>query len=200
MAEQFIKPTGDKKKLLLHSCCAPCSTACIEALINYFSVTVFYYNPNITEFNEYEKRKNEQIRLIKEHFSTVQFIEGNYNPQEFFSVAKNLEKEREGGKRCEKCIELRLKKTLETAQELGFDVFCSTLSVSPHKNAKFINETGKTLAKNSKVKYLETDFKKNGGFLRSVELSKNYGLYRQNFCGCIYSELYGKNNQETGVK
>ncbi len=189
MGEQFKKPTdNEKRKLLLHSCCAPCSTACIEALLPFFEITIFYYNPNITEKEEYEKRKNEQIRFIKEFCNGVDFIEGEYNPQEFFAVAESLAEEKEGGKRCEECIKLRLNKTFCVAKTLQFDYFCSTLSVSPHKNAQFINKTGLEISKDASVKYLETDFKKNGGFLRSCTLSKEYGLYRQDFCGCVYSQ------------
>lgn len=196
MGEQFKKPTdNEKKRILLHSCCAPCSTACIEALLPFFKVTVFYYNPNIDDEQEYTKRKNEQIRFIKEFCSGVDFIEGEYDPREFYAVAKNLAGEKEGGKRCEECIKLRLYKTFCTAQTLRFDYFCSTLSVSPHKNAKFINEVGLKLSENTTLKYLETDFKKNGGFLRSCELSKQYGLYRQNFCGCTYSRPNEEKNE-----
>lgn len=192
MSVQFILPQGFKKsKILLHSCCAPCSTACIEALMPFFDITVYYYNPNITNEQEYQKRKKEQIRYLQA-LGGVDFIEGEYLVQDFFNVCHGLEKEPEGGKRCQECIGLRLKKTQEEASRLGYDYFCSTLSVSPHKNAKFINEYGKSL-KGTSV-YLENDFKKNNGYLRSITLSKEFGLYRQNYCGCCFSV----NNKEEG--
>lgn len=185
MSVQFTLPDGfSKSKLLLHSCCAPCSTACIEALAEFFDITVYYYNPNITCEAEYQKRKSEQIRYLQS-LDGVGFLEGDYLVSEFYQVAKGLEGEKEGGARCEQCIGLRLRKTQEMADRLGFDYFCSTLSVSPHKNAKFINEYGKSL--NGTSKYLENDFKKNNGYLRSITLSKQFGLYRQTYCGCSYS-------------
>ncbi len=188
MSNQFVLPQNfTKATLLLHSCCAPCSTACILALKEYFDITVFYYNPNITDCDEYQKRKNEQIRYLNQ--IGVKFLEGEYNPQEFFDCCFGLEGEKEGGKRCEKCIALRLSKTATVAQEKGIDYFCSTLSVSPHKNSKFINEFGKTLSGTSR--YLENDFKKNNGYLNSIKLSKEYGLYRQNYCGCVFSKREG---------
>ena len=190
MSVQFVLPKNFiRAKLLLHSCCAPCSTACIEALAEHFDITVFYYNPNITDVGEYQKRKEEQIRYLK-NLGNVDFIEGDYNPVEFYEIAKGLEGEVEGGKRCRECIGLRLRKTAEKANLLGFDYFCSTLSVSPHKNAKFINEYGKSLIGTSK--YLENDFKKNNGYLRSITLSKEFGMYRQNYCGCVYSMKRGE--------
>ena len=190
---QFDLPknyTG-KASLLLHSCCAPCSTACIQALKNYFNITVFYFNPNITDNEEYEKRKNEQIKLL--NILNIPFIEGEYNPQVFFDGAKPLAQEKEGGKRCEFCIALRLNETCKKANEENYDYFCSTLSVSPHKNSKFINECGLKLQVEGKSKYLVNNFKKNNGFLQSIRLSAEYGLYRQNYCGCVYSKnLEGK--------
>ena len=186
MSVQFVLPEGyTKAKLLLHSCCAPCSTACIEALKEYFDITVYYYNPNITDFDEYQKRKAEQKRYLQA-LGGIGFIEGDYCISDFYEATKGLESEPEGGKRCRECIGLRLKRTAEQADALGYEYFCSTLSVSPHKNAKFINEYGRSL-KGTSV-YLENDFKKNNGYLRSITLSKEFGLYRQNYCGCGYSK------------
>ena len=190
--EQFILPQNFKKTtLLLHSCCAPCSTACIESLKEFFDITVYYYNPNITDLNEYQKRKQEQIRYLNS--LGIKFLEGEYNPQEFYDACQSFATEKEGGKRCEKCIGLRISQTGKKASELNFEYYCSTLSVSPHKNAKFINEYGSGL--NYSSKYLPTDFKKNNGYLRSVTLSKQFGLYRQNFCGCEYSKTHLKESQ-----
>ncbi len=189
MSNQFVLPQNlTRATLLLHSCCAPCSTACIQALKDYFDITVFYFNPNITDKSEYEKRKAEQIKYLKA-IGGVAFIEGEYDNKEFFDACKGLEGEKEGGKRCEKCIALRLDQTARLAEREGFQYFCSTLSVSPHKNSKFINEYGKGLSGTSL--YLENDFKKNNGYLQSIKLSKEYGLYRQNFCGCIFSKREG---------
>ena len=189
---QFGLPKEYKKgeKLLLHSCCAPCSTACIEALKDFFDITVFYYNPNITDQAEYEKRKEEQIKLLK--ILNIPFLEGEYNVQVFFDGAKPLANEKEGGKRCEFCIALRLEQTFKKAKELGFNYFCSTLSVSPHKNSSFINQVGKSLSQNE-CQYLVNNFKKNNGFLRSIQLSNKYELYRQDYCGCVYSKRQGDN-------
>ncbi len=188
--EQFTLPTNYKKgaKLLLHSCCAPCSTACIEALKDFFDITVYYYNPNITDEQEYQKRKNEQIKLLK--ILNIPFIEGAYDTKEFYSGALPLALEKEGGKRCEFCIKLRLEKTFNYAKENNFEYFCSTLSVSPHKNSLFINKTGQALEEEN-CRYLINNFKKNNGFLKSIQLSNKYELYRQNYCGCEYSKGKG---------
>lgn len=185
---QFDLPKQFNKgsTLLLHSCCAPCSTACIEALKEYFSVTVFFYNPNITDKEEYEKRKGEQIKLLK--ILDIPFIEGDYERDKFFEGAKSLADQPEGGKRCEFCISLRLEKTCQYANQNNFDYFCSTLSVSPHKNSNFINLQGSVLQQGGSSKYLINNFKKNNGFLRSIQLSNQYQLYRQNYCGCEYSK------------
>ena len=166
-----LQKEGKVPRLLLHSCCAPCSSNCIEVLSKYFMVTVFYYNPNISSDEEYKKRVAEQIRFIKE-FDTpnkVEFIEGDYEPDVFFKEVKGLEKEPEGGKRCFKCYELRLRKTAELAKAEAYD------------------ETGLKLQEEYGVNYLLSDFKKQEGYKRSIELSKEYGLYRQNYCGCVYS-------------
>ena len=176
--------------LLLHACCAPCSTACLERLANFFKITIFYYNPNITDESEYKKRIEEikkLLSLINPKYK-VELLEGNYNPKVFLDMAKGLEMEPERGKRCYKCYELRLEETAKIASKLGFNNFCTTLTLSPHKNANWINEIGEKLNKEYESNYLYSDFKKKEGYKRSIELSKQYDLYRQDYCGCIYSK------------
>lgn len=176
--------------LLLHSCCAPCSSYCLEYLSAFFKITIFYYNPNITEESEYLKRVAEQQRLIKTLPCKyeIKFLEGNYNPELFFLLSKNLENEPEKGKRCFKCYELRMNETALIAKKLGFDYFATTLTLSPYKNSNWVNEIGSMLEKKYNIKYLYSDFKKKNGYKRSIELSKIYNLYRQDYCGCIYSK------------
>ncbi len=185
--------TGKKKTLLLHSCCAPCSTAVIDAVKDYFDVTVFYYNPNITDGGEYSKRLEEQKSYCKK--LGVPVIEGLYDTKEFFTAIKGKEHIKEGGERCFLCYLLRLNATKSKADELEYDYFCSTLSLSPYKNADKLNEIGESLVRiqdNGDVigaKYLYNDFKKKNGYLNSIKLSEKFGLYRQNYCGCIFSKL-----------
>lgn len=176
--------------LLLHSCCAPCSSYTIEYLSDYFRITVLYYNPNISLAIEYEKRKAEQIRLINSLpvKNKVSFLDCDYNSREFFDIAEGYEDCKEGGERCFRCYELRLDRTAGKAKRLGFDYFCTTLSISPLKNAQKINEIGFKLAEKYNIKWLPSDFKKKEGYKRSIELSRKYNLYRQNFCGCVYSK------------
>ncbi len=185
MLEEFGR--GQGKKLLLHSCCAPCSSYCLQQTAAVFSVTVFYYNPNLDSREEYEKRKSEQIRFLRET-SRADFLDCDYSPEDFEKMARGLEGEQEGGARCVKCFRLRLERTAREAKEKGFDYFGTTLTVSPLKNAEAINKIGFALAKEYGVQYLPTDFKKRGGYLKSVELSRQYNLYRQNYCGCKYSK------------
>lgn len=175
--------------LLLHSCCAPCSSYVLEYLSSYFKITVLYYNPNIYPESEYSKRIIEQQTLIGEMDTKypVQFIAGGYDKEKFYEMAKGLEKVKEGGVRCFKCYELRLRETAEIAKEGGYDYFTTTLSISPLKNAAKLNETGLKLAEEYGVSYLTSDFKKKNGYKRSVELSAQYGLYRQDYCGCEFS-------------
>ncbi len=175
--------------LFLHACCAPCSSYCLEYLSNYFRITVVFYNPNITEKDEYTYRLEEEKRLISEmKFKyPVTLIEGDYNPEEFFAMAKGLEDAPERGKRCLGCYEQRLRFTASLAKENGADCFATTLTLSPLKNAQALNTIGERLSEELDVPYLCTDFKKKGGYLRSIELSKEHNLYRQNFCGCIFS-------------
>ena len=174
-------------KLLLHSCCAPCSSACLERLKDHFSITVLYYNPNIGNEEEYQKRKAEQIRLLKET-GWAEIIDCDYDKGAFDEMVKGYENEPERGKRCYLCYKLRLEKTGKTAKEKGFDYFATTLTLSPLKNTAWLNEIGEEVAGRYGVNYLLSEFKKKGGYLRSIELSKEYGLYRQDFCGCEFSK------------
>lgn len=181
MQEQAEKNAG--KRLLLHCCCAPCSSACLERLKDYFKITVLFYNPNI-EDGEYERRKEELLRLISTT-GWADFIDCDHDESEFYSAVKGLEDAGEGSSRCLKCFELRLAKTKEIADKNGYDFFTTTLTVSPLKNAQAINAIGARLGGE---KWLYSDFKKRNGYLRSTELSKEYGLYRQNYCGCKFSK------------
>lgn len=176
--------------LLLHSCCAPCSSYCIEYLSNYFKITIFYYNPNISLEKEYRRRVEEQKRLIVSMpvKYPVNFIEGKYDTDRFYEISRGLEQEREGGERCFLCYRLRMEEAIKIAREGKFDYVTTTLSISPHKNAAKLNEIGEELEKIYEVQYLTSDFKKKNGYKRSIELSKEYDLYRQDYCGCIYSK------------
>ena len=190
MEEEIEKIKGKEKTLLLHACCAPCSSAVLERLGNIFKITILYYNPNITDKEEYDKRL-EEIHKFIEKFETkykIDIIDGRYDKNEFFEMAQGLENEPEKGKRCYKCYNLRLKETAKIAKEKNFDYFTTTLSLSPYKNSNWINEIGENLKDKYQVEYLYSDFKKKNGYKRSIELSKEYNLYRQNYCGCIYSK------------
>ncbi|MBP1549740.1 MAG: epoxyqueuosine reductase QueH [Oscillospiraceae bacterium] len=177
-------------KLLLHSCCAPCSSAVLEYLSQYLSITVFYYNPNIFPEAEFLHRIDEQKRLIEQLpvKNKISFIERGWHPDRFYDAIKGLEHIREGGERCFACYRLRLEESAKLAAELGCDYFTTTLSISPYKNAPKLNEIGDELAEKYGVKHLPSDFKKKNGYKRSVELSAEYGLYRQDYCGCIFSK------------
>lgn len=181
-------------KLLLHSCCAPCSSYVMEYLSQYLELTVFYYNPNIAPEEEYHKRVEEQRKLIEQqpHKYPVHLLVGTYDPERFYAMAKGLEKIPEGGERCFGCYELRLREAAEQAKTGKFDYFTTTLSISPLKNAQKLNEIGEQLAEECGVPYLCSDFKKKNGYKRSVELSAEYGLYRQNYCGCVFSRAAEK--------
>ncbi|MBR1762634.1 MAG: epoxyqueuosine reductase QueH [Eubacterium sp.] len=185
-----IEEEGSAPKLMLHSCCAPCSSYTLEYLSDFFEISVFYYNPNIYPKEEFEKRFAEQKRLIEALHAKnrISLIKGEYNPNEFFEIAKGLENAKEGFERCFKCYRQRLEKTAFLAKEMGFDYFCTTLSISPLKNSQKINEIGFETAERFGVKWLPSDFKKKEGYKRSIELSREYDLYRQDFCGCIYSK------------
>ncbi len=176
--------------ILLHSCCAPCSSYCLEYLSKYAKITAFYYNPNITDRAEYEHRVAELKRLIEEMpmENKAKFLEGSYDPDSFYCIAKGLESEPECGRRCIKCYELRLRKTAEEAVKGGYDFFTTTLTISPLKDAQVLNKLGIKLGEEYGVRYLSSDFKKSGGYQRSIELSRDFNLYRQNYCGCEYSK------------
>lgn len=186
-----IASDNGTKTLLLHSCCAPCSSYVLEYLSEYFSITLFYYNPNIYPSEEYEKRVDEQENLIKEINKKIKnkisFIEGKYDSHRFYEMARGLEDVKEGGERCFKCYELRLREAALLAKQLKFDYFTTTLSISPMKNARKLNEIGERLAAEYNITHLTSDFKKKNGYKRSIELSKEYNLYRQDYCGCVFS-------------
>lgn len=183
---KLIKELDYKPKLLLHSCCGPCSTQVLSFLAPYFNITVFYYNPNIEPYEEYLKRKNEQIRLLSE--LNIKHMDIDYLNEEYRNKVIGYEKEPENGARCHICYRLRLEKTAKLAKENNFDYFATTLTVSPYKNAKVINEIGLNLQNKYNIKYLLSDFKKEDGYKRSIELSKKYELYRQDYCGCLFSK------------
>lgn len=187
---ELLNNQGEIKKLLLHSCCAPCSSACLEKLTPYFDITILYYNPNIEPYEEYLKRKEEETRFIKEfpHYNKIDILDCDYDHDKFMKIANGLEKEPERGKRCLKCYNLRMEYTAKKAEELGYDYFATTLTLSPLKDSQAINKIGYAISKRIDVSYLPSDFKKQNGYQRSIELSKEYNLYRQNFCGCIYSK------------
>ena len=185
--KEIIEKLDYKPKLLLHSCCAPCSSYVITYLYDYFDITILYYNPNIYPYEEYKKRKDEQIRLIS-NFKGVKIIDCDYDNDIYNEVIKGLENEPERGSRCTKCFYLRLDKTGEIAKKNNFEYFGTTLTVSPYKNARLLNEIGEDISKKYDIKWLYSDFKKNDGYKKSIELSKKYDLYRQDYCGCIYSK------------
>ena len=185
-----ITAKGEVPTLLLHSCCAPCSSYVLSYLASYFRITLYYYNPNISPKEEYQKRVQEQMRLIRELpvRYPICFEEGVYDPERFFEMAKGMEDIPEGGERCFICYELRLREAARLAAEGGYDFFTTTLTISPLKNAQKLNEIGSQLAEEYHVACLPSDFKKKGGYLRSIELSRQYDLYRQDYCGCVFSK------------
>ena len=186
---EMINEIDEGEKLLLHACCAPCSSAVLERLGNYFSIVIFYYNPNITDSSEYKKRL-EEINNFVSKFHTkypIEVIPGRYNPKDFFDMAKGLENEKERGKRCYRCYRMRLDETAKIADSMNINYFTTTLSLSPYKDAKWINEIGEELSSIYNSNFLYSDFKKKNGYKRSIELSKEFDLYRQDYCGCVYS-------------
>ena len=196
------KSRGVRPRLLLHVCCAPCSTACLEQLTEAFQVTCFYYNPNIEPEAEFEHRLSELVRLTDEMplQGVPEVIRGEYEHERFLELARGLEDVPEGGERCTRCYRLRLEKTAQAARDGGYDYFTTTLSVSPYKNAEKLNTIGATLAEAYGVPYLFSDFKKHDGYLRSIRLSAEYGLYRQDYCGCVYSKAQAaRRKQEQNV-
>jgi len=195
LMEDILSERGDGSSVLLHSCCAPCSSACIERLFDRCDITVYYYNPNIGEEAEYLKRKEEQIRLIDLYNSEkkgkyeIKILDADHDPDVFYEMARGLEKCPERGERCHKCYELRMRRTAEAAIACGgFDLFATTLTLSPLKDSEAINRIGFRIEEETGMRYLPSDFKKRNGYLRSIELSRQYDLYRQDYCGCIYSK------------
>jgi len=197
--EKIIASLQEPAKVFLHSCCAPCSSFCMEYLRRYFDVTVFYFNPNIMQEEEYRKRVAEQKRLIDAYnqleadregnsLCRISFVEGEYDVARYLQAVQGLEDAPEGGSRCGRCFELRLRETARVAKEMGMDYFTTTLTISPLKNAQLINEIGNRIGEEFGIAFLPSDFKKNNGYLRSIELSKEYDLYRQNYCGCDFSK------------
>ncbi|MDF3001921.1 MAG: epoxyqueuosine reductase QueH [Bacillota bacterium] len=192
--DQLNEVRRSRHKLLLHSCCGPCSTAVVERLTGRFDITIFFYNPNINDQEEYEKRRGAQLDFIEKYNDRIDardriaYLEGPFEPELFEQAVKGMEEEPEGGRRCTSCFQLRLEKTAETAKMSGFDTFSTTLSVSPHKNFELIHKLGMQLGMRYGLSFLGEDFKKQGGYQRSIELSKEYGLYRQRFCGCSYAK------------
>lgn len=188
-----IKKDGIRKKLFLHSCCAPCSSYCLLYLADYFDIIDFYYNPNISPKEEYDKRTAEIKRLIEtinnEKGYNISLVEGKYEPEKFYAAVKGYEQCEEGGERCFICYKLRLEETARLAKQYGADYFTTTLTISPLKNAEKLNEIGEQLAEMYDISHLPSDFKKKDGYKKSIELSNEYDLYRQNFCGCVFSKM-----------
>ena len=195
-----ITSENRRPSLLLHACCAPCSSYVIEYLSRFFDITLLYYNPNISPEDEYRRRADELHRLIAEMdgIDGVKAVTAPYSPDEFYGIAKGLETLPEGGERCFKCYRLRLEYSVKYAKERGYDFFTTTLSISPHKNAEVLNSTGKELSEEYGVPYLFSDFKKKNGYKRSTELSERYGLYRQDYCGCVYSKMARERDVKNG--
>lgn len=193
---------GEKKpRLLLHSCCAPCCSTVIELLKEVFDITIFYYNPNITEQDEYTKRYHEMVEYIDKRKYMIDVEEGRYNPKEdFFEKVRGLEDKKEGGERCYKCYSLRMEETAKVAKEKGYDYFTTALSISPMKNSTWINEIGEELEKKYGIKYLYGDFKKKGRYQESIKISREYHLYRQDYCGCIFSKIEREKYKEEQAK
>ncbi len=188
-----LKASGEKPALLLHACCAPCSSHTLLFLCDYFRITLYFFNPNIAPESEYIYRKEELIRLVKELGLDVEIISEDYDSSPFYELAKGLEDLPERGERCRKCIGYRLRKTAETAKKLGCDYFTTTLTISPHKDCEFINQYGGQLGEEMGIAYLFSDFKKHDGYKHSIQLSKEYNLYRQDYCGCVYSRRAKEN-------
>jgi len=191
--EKIINNLEYKPKLLLHSCCGPCSSYVITYLKDYFDITILYYNPNIEPLEEYEKRKQEQLKLIEKlNIKSLTLMDVEYNNEVYRKYVKGHEKDMEGGHRCHLCYELRLDVTAKMAVDNNYDYFGTTLTVSPYKNAQILNNIGETLQEKYNIKWLYSDFKKKEGYKKSIELSKEYNLYRQDYCGCLFSKEVGK--------
>ena len=190
MCDEILNNMNGRKKLILHSCCAPCSSYVISYLTKFFDITILYYNPNISPYDEYIKRKNEQIKLINNinKDNKIDIIDCDYDNDLYERLIKGLESEPERGSRCSICYQIRMEKTAIVGKDNNYDFFCTTLSVSPYKNSDLINKIGKQLEEKYNIKWLYSDFKKKDGYKQSIELSKKYNLYRQDYCGCIYSK------------
>ncbi|MBR3281719.1 MAG: epoxyqueuosine reductase QueH [Ruminococcus sp.] len=184
-----LESSGERPSLLLHACCAPCSSHTLTYIAERFRITLYFYNPNIAPEEEYAFRCEELKRLVREMGLDIEVLEEKYDPAPFYELAKGLEELPERGERCQRCIELRLRTAAAKAKELGCDYFTTTLTISPHKDCAFINECGGRISEESGVPYLFSDFKKHDGYKHSIELSKQYSLYRQNYCGCVYSRM-----------
>ena len=184
-----LESFGERPSLLLHACCAPCSSHTLTYIAERFRITLYFYNPNIAPEEEYSFRCEELKRLVREMGLDIEVLEEKYDPAPFYELAKGLEELPERGERCQRCIELRLRTAAAKAKELGCDYFTTTLTISPHKDCAFINECGGRISEESGVPYLFSDFKKHDGYKHSIELSKQYSLYRQNYCGCVYSRM-----------
>ena len=193
---------GNIPHILLHSCCAPCSTHCIKTLTPFFHITILYYNPNIEPREEYEKRKQEEIRFINEfpHEHTLDIVDTDYDNTLYHARVKGLEKCPEGGERCFACYTLRLSKTAQLAKKLGYDYFGTTLTISPLKDSQILNQIGKSLEKEYEVPFLYSDFKKKNGYYESIQMAKEYGLYRQDYCGCVYSKIEREEQKKKASK
>ncbi len=184
-----LESSGERPSLLLHACCAPCSSHTLTYIAERFRITLYFYNPNIAPEEEYSFRCEELKRLVREMGLDIEVLEEKYDPAPFYELAKGLEELPERGERCQRCIELRLRTAAAKAKELGCDYFTTTLTISPHKDCAFINECGGRISEETGVPYLFSDFKKHDGYKHSIELSKQYSLYRQNYCGCVYSRM-----------
>ena len=194
MMDEINSLNGERKSVLLHTCCGPCSSACIERLREYLDVTFYFYNPNVETYEEYLKRKETQIKLLED--LDIPYIDADYDNDYYRSQVKGLESEREGGARCPVCFKIRLKKTAQIAKENNFDYFCTSLTVSPHKNSDIINKIGHAIGESIGIKFLYSDFKKREGYKRSIELSKEYELYRQDYCGCLFAKDWSELNEK----
>ena len=195
---QKLEGASQKPRLLLQACCAPCSSYTLEYLTRYFDITLYFYNPNISPQKEYDFRAAELARFLSAHpaCGEVKLVLPPYDASPFFAMAKGMEEEPEGGARCKACYRLRLTETAKAAKEGGYDYFCTTLSISPYKNAQALNEIGAELAEEYGVRYLFSDFKKKGGYARSIELSREYDLYRQDYCGCVFSKAEAEKRKQ----
>jgi hypothetical protein len=193
-----LDPEQTPKRLLIHSCCAPCSSYVLEYLSQFFDITVLYYNPNIYPEEEYNRRVEEQQRLIDAmpHLHPIRFLKGEYQPKDYYDYVKGFEDDPEGGERCFRCYRMRLMEAAELAKQGGYDYFTTTLSISPYKNADKLNEIGDELAGEYGVSFLPSDFKKKNGYKRSIELSREYDLYRQDYCGCVFSKKAREQQKE----